>query len=71
MVVKMILLYRASQLGKKISKLALSESEYFLAMSVNGQNILKITNTSPSAIIKAMATQVVVVILLLIPEYRI
>ncbi len=66
----MILLCRASQFGKKISKLSFSESEYFLAMSVSGQNILNRTKTAPSATIKTMAIQVVIVILLVIPEYR-
>ena len=70
-VVKIILLYLANQLGKKISKLSLSESEYFLAIMVNGQNILKSTNVIPSAIIKPMAIQVNAFILLLIPEYKI
>ena len=46
--VNISLLYRATQLGKKISKLSFGEFEYFLAKTVKGQNILKINRTSPS-----------------------
>lgn len=68
---KIILLYLANQFGKKISKLSFFELEYFRAMSVNGQNILKIISTIPSAITKPMAIHVKELILLLIPENRI
>jgi hypothetical protein len=54
----MILLLRASQLGKKISKLSLFESEYLLAKIVNGQNILKRSNTTPSPTTKPMEIHV-------------
>ncbi len=54
----MILLYFASQFGKKISKLSFSESEYFLAINVRGQNILKMSRTSPSPITKTIPIQV-------------
>ncbi len=64
-------LYRASQLGKKISKLSLSESEYFRAKTVIGQNILKSTRTNPSPTINPMAIQVYKFIRLVMPEYKI
>ena len=55
---KTILLFLANQLGRKISKLSLLESEYFLAKMVNGQNILKRTNTIASPKTNPMAIQV-------------
>jgi len=58
MEVKMTLLCFASQFGRKMSKLSLSESEYLLAISVKGQNILKISKVRPSPITKAMPIHV-------------
>ena len=46
--VYMSLLYFASQLGKKISKLSFGESEYFRAIRVIGQDLLKMSSTMPS-----------------------
>ena len=69
-VVNMILLYLANQFGRKMSKLSFSESEYFLAIIVKGQNILKISNTMPSAITNPMAIQVKGFMVFVIPEYR-
>tara|TARA_R110000851_G_C12798332_1_gene537172 strand:- start:214 stop:387 length:174 start_codon:yes stop_codon:yes gene_type:complete len=57
-VVKINLLYFANQLGRKISKLSFSESEYFLAITVRGQNMLKTKRTMPSPTIKPMPIQV-------------
>ncbi len=57
-------------MGKKISKLSFAESEYFLARTVIGQNILKSTNTNPSPIIKPMAIHVYLFIRLVMPEYK-
>lgn len=57
-VVNISLLFLANQLGRKISKFSFSESEYFLAISVNGQNILKAKRTMPSRIINPMPIQV-------------
>lgn len=57
-VVKISLLNLASQLGRKISKLSFSESEYFLAIKVNGQNNLNISKTIPSAKISPIPIQV-------------
>ena len=54
----MSLLFLANQFGRKISKLALSESEYFLAIKVSGQNILKINRVIPSPMTKAIPIQV-------------
>jgi hypothetical protein len=68
---KTILLFLANQLGRKISKLSLLESEYFLAKMVNGQNILKRTNIIPSPKTNPMAIQVYIFIVLLIPVYKI
>ena len=67
MEVNIALLYFANQLGKKMSKFSLSESEYFLAINVNGQNILNTINTTPSKITSPIPTQVYGVILLKIP----
>jgi len=61
--VKIILLYLASQLGKKISKLSFVESEYFLAIIVIGQRFLNINNTSPSKITNKIEIHVKTVIL--------
>lgn len=44
----MTLLYLASQLGRKISKLAFLESEYLRACIVSGHIPLNQSNTSPS-----------------------
>lgn len=56
--VKINLLLSANQFGKKISKLSLVESEYFLAKTVNGQSILNKTKIIPSPITKPMEIQV-------------
>jgi hypothetical protein len=69
-VVNMILLYLANQFGRKISKLSFSESEYFLAKIVRGQNILKISNTRPSPITNPMAIHVKVFMVFVIPVKR-
>ena len=53
-----ILLFRASQFGRKISKLSFLESEYFRANMVNGQNILKRISTMPSPKTNPIAIQV-------------
>jgi hypothetical protein len=58
MAVNIILLFRASQFGRKISKLSLFEFEYLLARMVSGQNILKRINTIPSPITNPMAIHV-------------
>ena len=54
MEVKISLLCFASQLGRKISKLSLSESEYFRATRVRGHNILKMSRVNPSPMTRAM-----------------
>jgi len=69
--VKINLLYFANQLGRKISKLSFSESEYLRAIKVNGQNILKTNKTNPSPIINPMPIQVSVLTVLVMPEYKI
>ena len=69
--VKISLLYFANQLGRKISKLSLCESEYLRAINVNGQNILKTNKTNPSVIINPKPNQVNGMIVLVIPEYKI
>jgi len=69
-VVKISLLYLANQLGRKISKLSFVESEYFRAQIVRGQNILKTKRTMPSIIISPIAIQVLELMSLHIPEYR-
>lgn len=66
--VKISLLCLANQLGRKISKFSLSELEYFLAINVSGQNILKANKTNPSPIINPIPIQVKEVIALVIPE---
>jgi len=71
MEVKINLLYFANQLGRKISKLSFSESEYLRAIKVNGQNILKTNKTNPSPIINPMPIQVSVLTVLVMPEYKI
>jgi len=71
MVVKINLLLRANQFGKKISKFSFVESAYFLANTVKGQNILNKTKTIPSPTTKPMEIQVKEFILLQIPEYKI
>jgi hypothetical protein len=68
--VKINLLFRANQLGKKISKLSLWEEEYLRAIIVKGQNILNVSSTSPSPIINAMAIQVSKFTWFKIPEIR-
>jgi len=67
----MILLYRANQFGKKISKLYAFDCEYLLANTVNGQNMLNSTRTIPSPITTPIAIHVKELIWLLIPEYKI
>jgi len=47
----------ASQSGKKISKFAFGESEYFLAITVSGQLPPKINSTIPSTTTKLTAIQ--------------
>jgi len=69
--VKINLLYFANQLGRKISKLSFSESEYLRAINVNGQNILKTNKTKPSPIINPIPIHVYVLTVLVIPEYKI
>jgi hypothetical protein len=64
------LLFLANQFGRKISKLSFSESEYFLAIIVSGQNILKIIRVRPSPITKAIPIQVYILTLFEIPEYK-
>jgi hypothetical protein len=54
-----------------MSKLSFSESEYFLAIMVRGQNILNTKRTIPSPTISPMPIQVCILTLLKIPEYRI
>jgi hypothetical protein len=54
-----------------MSKLSFLEFEYFRASTVKGQNILKISKVIPSPITRAIAIQVNVLILPVIPEYRI
>jgi hypothetical protein len=66
--VKIALLFLANQLGRKISKFASSELEYFLAINVSGQNILKMNNTNPSPMINPIPIQVKEVIVLVMPE---
>lgn len=68
--VNIILLFFANQFGRKMSKLSFSESEYLLATSVSGQNILNVNRVSPSPITNATHIQVYVFILLVMPEYR-
>lgn len=58
MEVKISLLCFAIQFGRKMSKLSFLESEYFLAVKVRGQNILKIKRVSPSPSTRAMPIQV-------------
>jgi hypothetical protein len=70
MEVKISLLCFANQLGRKISKLSFLESEYLRATKVRGQNILKTNNTTPSPIINPIPIQVKVLMLLVIPEYK-
>jgi len=41
-----------------MSKLSFSESEYFLAIKVSGQNILKARRIKPSPMTRAMPIQV-------------
>ena len=65
----MSLLYFASQLGRKMSKFSFVESEYFRAIKVSGQNILKISSTRPSPTTNPIAIQVKTVIWLVSPEY--
>lgn len=67
-VMKIILLYLANQFGKNISKLSIVESEYLLAIIVNGQTILKATNTAPSSSTKPIATHVKVPMRFFIPQ---
>jgi hypothetical protein len=69
-VVQINLLYLARQLGKKISKLSLVESEYFRALIVKGQNILKIANTIPSATTRPIHIQNPLSILFAITAYK-
>lgn len=52
------LLFFASQFGRKMSKFSFSESEYFLAIIVRGQNIWNINKVNPSPITKATHIQV-------------
>ncbi len=56
--VKIVLLFFASHSGKKISKLAFVESEYFRAIPVSGQAHLYRRRMIPSPTIMAMAIQV-------------
>lgn len=70
MKVKMSLLCFANQMGRKISKLSICESEYFLAIKVKGQNILKINKVRPSPMTSAIQIHVKRFTLLLIPEYK-
>lgn len=63
----MSLLCRATQLGRKMSKLSFCESEYFRAISVMGQNTLKKSSTRPSASTSPIANQVNSVILFVTP----
>jgi hypothetical protein len=58
-------------MGRKMSKLSFSESEYFLAITVRGQNILKIRRTIPSPTINPIPIQVYLLTSLKIPEYKI
>lgn len=62
------MLYFASQLGKKMSKFSFFESEYFLAIKVIGQNILKRSRIKPSPTTNPIEIQVKGVILPDIPE---
>ena len=62
MVVNIVLLYLASQLGRYMSKLSALESEYFLAQTVNGQDNPKAIRTIPSKITRAILVHVRVLI---------
>jgi hypothetical protein len=53
-VVYISLLYFANQLGKKMSKFSLVESEYLRAIMVSGHCILKDSSTIPSTTISAI-----------------
>ena len=57
MEVKISLLCLANQSGRKMSKLSFLESEYFRAINVKGQNILKINRVRPSPITRAIPIQ--------------
>ena len=69
--VKICLLYLASQLGKNISKLSLVELEYFLAIIVKGHLPLKIQITIPSIMTAKIAAHVYRLIWFVIPQYKV